>query len=74
MRRILADYFRFDVDFVMNITDVDDKIILAARQQYLFAEWLKKHREARTDSDATSQATKDAPVDEEVRDTTKEAL
>ena len=28
LRRILRDYFKFDVDFVMNITDVDDKVCL----------------------------------------------
>ncbi|QRD85287.1 Cysteinyl-tRNA synthetase [Aspergillus flavus] len=26
IRRILKDYFKFDVEFVMNITDVDDKL------------------------------------------------
>lgn len=26
LRRILRDYFKFNVDFVMNITDVDDKV------------------------------------------------
>lgn len=26
IRRILKDYFKFDVEFVMNITDVDDKV------------------------------------------------
>jgi cysteinyl-tRNA synthetase len=26
IRRLLRDYFRFDVEFVMNITDVDDKV------------------------------------------------
>jgi cysteinyl-tRNA synthetase len=26
IRRILKDYFEFDLRFVMNITDVDDKI------------------------------------------------
>lgn len=26
LRRILRDYFKFDVEFVMNITDVDDKV------------------------------------------------
>lgn len=35
IRRIMKDYFKFDVNFVMNITDVDDKIILRARQHYL---------------------------------------
>ena len=26
IRRIMRDYFKFDVHFVMNITDVDDKV------------------------------------------------
>lgn len=26
IRRILRDYFEYDVEFVMNITDVDDKV------------------------------------------------
>ena len=30
--------------FVMNITDVDDKIILAARQQFLLSQWLDEHK------------------------------
>lgn len=35
IRRIMTDYFGYDVHFVMNITDVDDKIILRARQNHL---------------------------------------
>ncbi|RAL62923.1 hypothetical protein DID88_004764 [Monilinia fructigena] len=31
----MKDYFGFDLKFVMNITDVDDKIILKARRQKL---------------------------------------
>lgn len=58
IRRIMTDHFKFDVNFVMNITDVDDKIILAARQQHLLAQFLAKHKEA----------------DEEVRKTTKDAF
>lgn len=58
IRRIMTDHFKFDVNFVMNITDVDDKIILAARQQHLLAQFLGKHKE----------------VDEEVRKTTTEAF
>ena len=42
----------------MNITDVDDKIILAARQQHLLSQWLDKHKE----------------VDSVVQDTTRRAL
>jgi len=27
VRRVLVDYFNYDVLYVMNITDIDDKII-----------------------------------------------
>ena len=27
VRRVLTDYFNYDVLYVMNITDIDDKII-----------------------------------------------
>ncbi|GFF63395.1 cysteine--tRNA ligase [Aspergillus lentulus] len=43
IRRIMRDYFHFDVKFIMNITDVDDKIILRARQQHLFNEFVFAH-------------------------------
>ncbi|GLB37791.1 putative tRNA synthetases class I (C) catalytic domain [Lyophyllum shimeji] len=36
LRRIMMDYFGYDVHFVMNITDIDDKIIIRARQNHLF--------------------------------------
>jgi len=26
LRRILSDYFGYDIHFVMNITDIDDKV------------------------------------------------
>ena len=42
LRRILEKYFRFNVLFQMNITDIDDKIILTARKHEL----LKQFREA----------------------------
>ncbi|KAL4925600.1 tRNA synthetases class I (C) catalytic domain-containing protein [Aspergillus undulatus] len=35
LRRIMKDYFKFDVRFVMNITGVDDKTIIRGRQQHL---------------------------------------
>ncbi|KAI1376650.1 tRNA synthetases class I (C) catalytic domain-containing protein [Hypoxylon crocopeplum] len=35
IRRILKHYFGFDVNFVMNFTDIDDKIIIKARRQRL---------------------------------------
>ncbi|RDW75659.1 hypothetical protein BP5796_06480 [Coleophoma crateriformis] len=54
IRRILRDYFDFEVKFVMNITDVDDKIIIRARQRYLLSQFKSKHS---TFDDATFQET-----------------
>jgi len=45
IRRILEKYFHYNVDFVMNVTDVDDKIIFRARRNYL----LDEYRKAATD-------------------------
>ncbi|KAI1322526.1 tRNA synthetases class I (C) catalytic domain-containing protein [Xylariaceae sp. FL0255] len=42
IRRILMHYFGFDVNFVMNFTDIDDKIILKARRQRLLETEKKK--------------------------------
>jgi len=39
LRRILEKYFRFNVLFQMNITDIDDKIILAARKNELVEQY-----------------------------------
>lgn len=39
LRRVLADYFGYSVKYVMNITDIDDKIIKRARQNYLFEQF-----------------------------------
>ena len=35
-RRIMSEYFGYDINFVQNVTDIDDKIIIRARQNYLF--------------------------------------
>lgn len=43
LRRILRDFFGYDIHFAMNITDIDDKIIVRARQQFLLAENRKAH-------------------------------
>lgn len=43
IRRIMKDYFGFHVKFVMNTTDIDDKIILSGRQQYLLARFKQEH-------------------------------
>ncbi|XP_024118945.1 cysteine--tRNA ligase, cytoplasmic isoform X1 [Oryzias melastigma] len=42
LRRILRDYFKYDVFYCMNITDIDDKIIKRARQNHLLEQYQKK--------------------------------
>lgn len=41
LRRIVTDYFNYNVTFSQGLTDIDDKIILRARQNYLFDKFLK---------------------------------
>lgn len=43
LRRIIKDYFNFNLKFVQNVTDVDDKIILRGRQQYLLSQFKAKN-------------------------------
>lgn len=40
-RRLLEDYFGYNVMFVQNVTDIDDKIIVRGRQGYLFDKFKK---------------------------------
>ncbi|KAJ2816223.1 cysteinyl-tRNA synthetase, partial [Coemansia furcata] len=39
IRRIMEDYFNYDVNLVMNVTDIDDKIIVRARHKHLVSEY-----------------------------------
>jgi cysteinyl-tRNA synthetase len=39
IRRVLEEYFGYEVLCVMNITDVDDKIILKARRNHLLSKY-----------------------------------
>ncbi|KAH3680122.1 hypothetical protein WICMUC_000523 [Wickerhamomyces mucosus] len=41
-RRILQNYFNYDVNFVQNVTDIDDKIIIRARHNYLYQQFQKE--------------------------------
>ena len=41
IRNILENYFDYRVNRVMNITDVDDKIIIRARQNHLFNKYVQ---------------------------------
>ncbi|KAF7212144.1 cysteinyl-tRNA synthetase [Nothobranchius furzeri] len=43
LRRILRDYFKYDVLYCMNITDIDDKIIKRARQNHLLHQYKEKN-------------------------------
>uniref|UniRef100_A0A1I8PRH7 Cysteine--tRNA ligase, cytoplasmic n=1 Tax=Stomoxys calcitrans TaxID=35570 RepID=A0A1I8PRH7_STOCA len=46
LRRVLSDYFGYNIHYVMNITDIDDKIIKRARQNYLFECYKQKVTQA----------------------------
>ncbi|XP_035252736.1 cysteine--tRNA ligase, cytoplasmic-like [Anguilla anguilla] len=39
LRRVLMNYFKYDVFYCMNITDIDDKIIKRARQNHLLDQY-----------------------------------
>jgi len=41
LRRIITDFFNYDCTFVQGLTDIDDKIILRTRQNYLFDKFIK---------------------------------
>lgn len=40
LRRVIQDYFGYRIFYVMNITDIDDKIIRRARQNHLFQRYV----------------------------------
>eukprot|EP01133_Synstelium_polycarpum_P008030 gene8030-9434_t len=42
LRRIMTDYLGYDVQYIMNITDIDDKIILRSRDQNITHSELSK--------------------------------
>uniref|UniRef100_H3CGN6 Cysteine--tRNA ligase, cytoplasmic n=1 Tax=Tetraodon nigroviridis TaxID=99883 RepID=H3CGN6_TETNG len=46
LRRILRDYFKYEVFYCMNITDIDDKIIKRARQNFLLDQYKEKGPQA----------------------------
>lgn len=56
LRRILADYFNYDIFYVMNITDVDDKIINRARRNHL----MKNYKEANPKPETVLKDVKEA--------------
>ncbi|KAL9955644.1 hypothetical protein ACROYT_G036997 [Oculina patagonica] len=42
LRRVLQSYFNYDVFYVMNITDIDDKIIFRARRNHLLEKYTEE--------------------------------
>lgn len=76
-RRLLSDYFGYDVEFVQNVTDIDDKIIVRARQNYLFKQFANEVKQTGVTSEIKDKIRKsidsytacfkkldlDAPVD-----------
>lgn len=44
MRRIMMNYFGYNVFYVMNITDIDDKIIKRARHNHLYKVYVNEER------------------------------
>jgi len=41
VRRVIQNYFGYNIFYVMNITDIDDKIIKRARQNHLYDRYLE---------------------------------
>lgn len=58
LRRVMEDYFGYSVHYVMNVTDIDDKIILRARRNALLAEYEKENAadQAKVAADAVAAA------------------
>lgn len=55
LRRVLSDYFGYDVLYVMNITDIDDKIIKRARQNYLYEKYIEENHSLNSILDDTRE-------------------
>lgn len=62
IRRVLEDYFGYSVFHVMNVTDIDDKIILKARRNHLVARFLAERPRPHADVAAEFAAAWDAQL------------
>ena len=60
LRRIMEDYFGYDITYQINITDIDDKIILRARRNKLLDDY---EEELSKSDDATSFGTVSEKLD-----------
>jgi len=68
IRRILRDFFGFKLKFVMNITDIDDKIIIRGRQRYLLDEFTQGKLETYKDLTTVRRAALSAYIQKHVPD------
>lgn len=55
VRRVMEDYFGYRVRMVMNVTDVDDKIIIKARRAFL----LQRYRDSKPTCDQVCNTAED---------------
>lgn len=65
IRRIMKDYFKFDVMFVMNVTDVDDKVCLYVRSSGIVTNALHCRLFSAQDSSIFSRSSMTLPGGEE---------
>ena len=47
VRRVLEDYFGYSILYVMNVTDVDDKIIRRAKRNHLLQQFQAKNTDSK---------------------------
>eukprot|EP00775_Hariotina_reticulata_P001138 gene1138-1478_t len=66
IRRVLEDYFGYNILYVMNVTDVDDKIIFRARRNHLVSEY-RKHAPEPQQAAQQMQAAIETAVDKQLK-------
>eukprot|EP00879_Flechtneria_rotunda_P016738 GHRR01017519.1.p1 GENE.GHRR01017519.1~~GHRR01017519.1.p1 ORF type:complete len:787 (+),score=316.08 GHRR01017519.1:800-3160(+) len=66
IRRVLEDYFGYSILYVMNVTDVDDKIILKARRNHLLQQYRQQQPDAKQAVQQVEAAVKTA-VDKQAK-------
>jgi len=70
LRRVLQSYFNYDVFYVMNITDIDDKIIFRARRNHLLEKYIEENNSAEKIIDDVNTALE--PYSAKMKSTTDE--
>ncbi len=74
LRRVISNYFNYDVFYVMNITDVDDKIIRRGRRNHLLAQYTPSSLESLRDDLTQALAAYSLKVDTETDPDKKKML